>query len=210
MSSASPSHRQLAEIFFAERLRHVPGGIGVGVCAFGEWAAIEVFDDPSAAARRSLEMDASGLDAYATAGLFEVGKDRRLASDCVGISGMWLDIDLLGSPQRDGGVKQLGAPSRAAAIDLAHRLVRPTFVVLSGGGLQPWYLLKHPVLMDSAQQRSEVARVVAGFERAHASLVDWQLDSTHDLARLLRVPGTSNWKTGEPRPVSMRRPRRAS
>ena len=86
--------------------------------------------------------------------------------------------------------------------------LRPTFIVHSGGGLHPYWLLRELWMLETHEERKRAARLVAGWQvmlRERAGAHGWKLDSTHDLARVLRVPGTKNCKQAEPRSVRMLR-----
>src|SRR5688500_3104926 len=70
----------------------------------------------------------------------DLGPESRCKAGQVhALAGLWLDIDLNGSPDGRGGVKGGAAPSLDEAVDLAHAIAPPTFIVHSGGGLQPWW-----------------------------------------------------------------------
>jgi hypothetical protein len=70
-------------------------------------------------------------------------------------------------------------------------------MVWTGGGWHAYFLLEKPADGPKELQRAELLmrRLVAGLCS----------DPVHDRSRILRVPGTYNWKYGEPRPVVMER-----
>lgn len=73
----------------------------------------------------------------------------------------------------------------------------PSVIVDSGGGLHGYWLLREPWLLDSDEAR-QAAEVV---QRAWVQQVIGADPSVHDLVRILRVPGTLNFKYDPPRPV---------
>jgi hypothetical protein len=69
--------------------------------------------------------------------------------------------------------------------------------VASGGGVHAYWLTDEPWLCSSPESREAIAVL------QHAWVLKVGADPTvHDLARILRVPGTLNHKYNPPRPVS--------
>lgn len=146
-------------------------------------------------------------DVYVAAGLTaRVGKTRAqrgTASEVAAIPGVWADIDINGGPEGKTGA----APTVQDALALANALLQPTLIVNSGYGIQAWWLLQGgPWIFRSAEDRAAAAKMVQGFQaalRTTAKSDGWTIDSTFDLARLMRVPGTRNHKGSSPRPVTI-------
>ena len=91
---------------------------------------------------------------------------------------LWLDVDTykLGTRQVSETLQQrISAP--------------PSAVVSSGGGLHLLWKLDSPVEPSVAEAAN----------RALAARLPWDLDSTHDATRILRLPGTLNLKHSSPR-----------
>jgi hypothetical protein len=99
---------------------------------------------------------------------------------------LWADLDVKGSHTRESRTEQL--------IKL---LLQPSIVVWTGGGWHLYFLLEKPADGPEELQRAELV-----MRRMAAGLTS---DPVHDRSRILRVPGTCNWKYGEPRPVVMER-----
>lgn len=74
---------------------------------------------------------------------------------------------------------------------------QPSVVIDSGGGLHGYWLLKEPWLLESDDAR-QAAELV---QRLWVQQVIGADPSVHDLVRILRVPGTLNFKYDPPRPV---------
>lgn len=139
-------------------------------------------------------------DIYLAAGLGPAlarpAKTRTHAGRVLGIPGVWADIDINGGPEDKTGA----APDRQAALTVAHAHLEPTYIVNSGYGIQAWWLFEEPWLFygDTAEmEREQAACIVRGYQaalRATAKDMEFDLDSTHDLARLMRLPGTVNCK----------------
>jgi hypothetical protein len=73
----------------------------------------------------------------------------------------------------------------------------PSVIVDSGGGIHGYWLLNEPWLLDSDDAR-QAAELV---QRAWVQQVIGADPSVHDLTRILRVPGTRNFKYDPPPPV---------
>lgn len=132
----------------------------------------------------------------------DYGTTRRLpAADAIGIGGLWLDLDVQGGP--DG--RDHGAPTKAAALEVGAAVLEPTLVVDSGHGIHTWHLLPEVWRFRSRLEQHEGAEFAARWYALHAKIAadaGWHLDqSTRDLARIMRLPGTVNAKGGQSVPV---------
>src|SRR5262249_10307665 len=89
-------------------------------------------------------------------------------------------------------------PDRGAARRFIAALpIRPTVSVFSGGGYQTWTCLREPLVLDTAAARDRAATLVWRWQRYLRQRLDgYDLDASHDLARVLRVPGIVNSKYG--------------
>jgi hypothetical protein len=129
-------------------------------------------------------------------------RQRARADQAIAIAGLWLDIDVAGGPDAKTGA----APDPQAAQRLASELITPTIIVSSGYGIHAWYLLDAPWLFASRDEQAQAALMSAqwhALHRASANSRGWGLDHTHDLARLLRLPGTINTKGDGAAPVEI-------
>lgn len=129
------------------------------------------------------------------------GRNHRAKSDqALAVAGLWLDLDVNG-PHKRGGI-----PTREDALELSRAFTAPTIVVDSGYGLHAWYLFDRPWRFTSRAEQDAGALASAQFYALHRQAIadrGWGLDSTHDLARLLRIPGTFNGKGETPLPVEV-------
>ncbi|MGQ0634225.1 MAG: hypothetical protein ACT4QC_06430 [Planctomycetaceae bacterium] len=125
---------------------------------------------------------------------------RGGADSVIAIPGLYADVDF--------GKKENGKcyPETAAiAIELL-RLMPLAYSLLleTGSGLHPYWLLKEPWLFSSNDDRERAARFLASWQRLlkqKAMSRGYALDSTHDLARVLRPAGTLNHNYDPPRAV---------
>jgi putative DNA primase/helicase len=161
------------------------------------------FANPVAAAGHAVH-ESGDADVYVGFGFVtrdaiqSIGKYRRpSANDVAGLPGLWLDLDVEGTPAGRGGVKNTGAPSLEAAIEAAHMIVEPTLLILSGGGVHAWWLFDEPLIFASKGEREHAQLVPARWQEKHCQQADFPIDAAHDLARVMRVAGTRNHKGGE-------------
>lgn len=127
---------------------------------------------------------------------------RGGVADCVCIPAFWLDIDVASSVHR--------LPGLPKSYDEARRLVLsfplpPSMVVSSGYGMQVWWLLKESLPAPDALNM--LARWQLTWERI-AEQAGVHIDNVSNLDRVMRLPGTYNWKGETPLKVTYRqRPR---
>lgn len=130
-----------------------------------------------------------------------MGRYKRGGNDdVIAIPGLWADIDIAGPNHKRSDLPQ--------SLDDARKLVAefpllPTVAIHSGGGVYCDWLFKEPWYFDTPDERRKAQQLLRLFTatlNAKAAQHGWVIDSTHDLSRVLRVPGTLNRKQ-EPVPV---------
>ncbi len=96
------------------------------------------------------------------------------------LRGLWADLDVgEGKPY----------PDIKTAIRLVLRQeIKPSVIVVSGHGLHPYYLLKHPTRLP----KEEIEALLAGL----AARLKGDTGAARS-TRLMRVPNTYNWKDGK-------------
>lgn len=124
------------------------------------------------------------------------GMVRGFAQTAKTIGGLWGDIDYA-----TGGHAKRGYPqTRDAALSLIDEMpAKPTYVLETGGGFHAWWMFEEPLHIEDEKDRQYAAWLAKGWQtaiRVAAAFHDWKVDSTHDLARVLRLPGTTNHKYG--------------
>ena len=128
-------------------------------------------------------------------------KGRGTEADVTAIPGVWFDLDI-----REGIHKEKDLPSEKDALKFLSEIrFRPSIIVWSGGGFQPYWLFQEPWSFDNEEDRQRAKRVSERFQStiiARAKEHGWKLDKTASLEHLLRVPGTYNHKT-DPVPVEI-------
>jgi hypothetical protein len=167
-------------------------------CFPATWEGLE------SAARKAVELDATGVNVYFGLGLRkkELPPEKRGTwKEVVAIPGFWAEVDCKGGCH---AVSDERLPGKDEAKEFLLALpVPPSLIVDSGGGLHAYWLFNEPwVLPDGPDGRPDFCREDAAlqserFQKALKVLFTargWHLDSTADLARALRVPGTHNRK----------------
>lgn len=155
--------------------------------------------DTTEAVRRALALSGEGYDTYFALAEFK-NPFSRSAENSVGASGFWVDIDC--------GESKAAARKGYATIDDARlaltqfckeaELLEPTHTVDSGGGIHAYWILDKVVERSTWQA---YAAKLKALTRALNFLAD---DSrTADIASVLRVPGTMNYKYEPPRQVAL-------
>ena len=128
---------------------------------------------------------------------------RGSAEDVISIPGVWIDVDVANEKAH---AKQNLPLSFKDAVNFLHEFpLKPSVVVNSGHGLHAYWLFAEPWEFETSKEREEAQDFLRRFqltiiERARER--EWDLDTTSDLARVLRIPGTKNFKD-KPVPVEM-------
>jgi hypothetical protein len=129
---------------------------------------------------------------------------RGAASTVLSVPGLWADIDVRGPGRKR---ENLPASEEDAWQIIDSVPIRPTLVVRSGFGLQPYWLFREPFEIANDDDRRRIAGLALTFLRylqSRASEQGWHVDATADLARVLRLPGTFNRKQDPPVLVTFR------
>lgn len=159
------------------------------------------------AALKAVELANSGHDVYFGTCLLahKPGEGLRgKGEDTCATVGLWLDLDLAGDGHAGAGL----CPDDASAQALVAKFgLQPSAVVHSGGGLHLYWSFSQPHKMncfaDRVTARLRSDRFQDFFRRPEVNPEAWTIDRTSDLARVLRVPGTLNFKQADPRPVQL-------
>lgn len=138
-------------------------------------------------------------------------KGRAYNHDITALVALSLDIDVAG----DGHSKTNLPPTFDAARSLVAEMgLTPSMVINSGGGLHAWWIFAEPVIflgedgeLDK-KLRNDVARLLKDWNstaryRAKSGH-GWGVDSTFELSRLMRVPGSLNCKLEGREPLEVR------
>ncbi len=133
----------------------------------------------------------------------KTSSERLLETEASFIPAFVLDIDIDRGEHSKTGKKY--APSLEAAGQLIANLpLPPTMIIQTGGGYQCWWVFNEPEELDSDEARLRLKGLWRGwneFVRDRARALGFTIDSTFDLSRVMRVPGTYNHKQTSPRDV---------
>jgi P4 family phage/plasmid primase-like protien len=138
-------------------------------------------------------------------GLLEKRPDKRgKEDDVIGISALWMDIDFAGNAHKKGNLPS----SLQECLDFLGAFpLKPTFIINSGHGLHIYWVFNEIWYFDGADDRKKARRLSDKFQNTLIQMAKekgWDLDKTSDLVRLLRVPGTYNYKnTDDPKLVEI-------
>lgn len=134
----------------------------------------------------------------------DYGPYRRCkASDSAGIPGFWIDLDIA-----DGIHKK---PNLPATLEDALKLLakfplQPTYIIHSGGGLQAYWLFNDLWIFNNPEDQNYAQELAYRFNQFFiraAQPYGWDVDSVHDFARVMRLPGTWNCKADVKRPCQI-------
>ena len=110
-------------------------------------------------------------------------------TDIAAITALWADVDV---------VKMGWDMDRTLGLVKGHEL-RPSAIVNSGNGLHLYWCLRAPVVLPNAS-----GPFVENVEGAMARLAEvFGGDNTHDITRVLRLPGSWNTKGDKPKQVKV-------
>lgn len=115
--------------------------------------------------------------------------------DCLALPALFSDVDY----GQQGHRKKNKWQTREEALTAIQAFpLRPSILIHSGGGFQPYWLLKEPFGLENGNY-AQVEAVMKGLSLTLGGDV-----GTQDISRILRLPGTFNMKLAEnPRPVEI-------
>lgn len=123
-------------------------------------------------------------------------KAARSAQNAEALKAIWLDVDVKEAPK---GYPTLQEAARAVYVFCkSARLPEPSALVKSGGGLHAYWISERELSVDEWRPYAEGLKALA---IQHGLRCDAGV--TSDPARILRVPGTYNFKETVPREVQL-------
>ncbi len=128
------------------------------------------------------------------------GKD-----DIVALTALFADFDVIRPNHQTNG--KVYFADREAVLAFADSLpLKPSLIVWSGGGAHLYWILREPWLFTDAAERDAADRQLKAWGhllQREAKRLGVDIDMVQELARVLRVPGTFNHKTGDAVPVKV-------
>lgn len=163
------------------------------------------FTSTTDAAKYAVER-APGCDVYFGTTVQPLGlgdRDRGKISNVTAMVALQTDIDIAG-PGHKG---KRYANDLTEAIDIIKSIgPEPTWIINSGGGVHAYWVFSEPWSLINETERDGAVALSYAWNmtaKSAANVKGVGVDSTFDLARVLRVPGTFNHKLGTPRPVEI-------
>ncbi|GIG63670.1 hypothetical protein Lfu02_80420 [Longispora fulva] len=130
--------------------------------------------------------------------------ERGGANLSASLPALWADLDIAGPGHKvaPGSLPLPPTETAARQIITTSGLPDPTLWIHSGGGLYPiWYLSAAHVIDGDLDELGALSAKWQHIIGAAAARLGWHYGTgVGDLARVLRVPGTVNRKTNDPRP----------
>jgi hypothetical protein len=212
--SAEAAHRLLSALY-PERF-NIQGSLGITSKALGFSVGDKGwFPSTQAGIREAASYAATlGTDVYFHCSTHNPDKAKRLShvkkekegkswngayrghiESAAQLTSLWADIDLKESRKENGK----NYPSLEIAMEALERLpLPPSIVIFSGNGIHAYWLLDAPVDAQEHQHLLNKWQVlIKGNFIDEATGKKFELDSTQDVARVLRIPGTTNSKGGK-------------
>ena len=127
----------------------------------------------------------------------KLNNGHRDRENAIALQVVPVDIDV----DPDDNKKYSNLPEAIAALlrcCIQLGIPRPSFIVASGGGLHAYWLSDRPLPVDEWQPFANALKTA--FKNAG---LKFDVGVTGDAARVLRVPGTINWKKDKPRRVRL-------
>ncbi len=123
------------------------------------------------------------------------GRGRK--QDVAAIGALWADIDLMSEAHNEDNLPETLAEVEELldSVDLA-----PSAIVHSGYGVHAYWFLAKPLVIENDTQRQRAERLTKGWHGRicqQARQFGWSMPNLGDLTRILRVPGTWNYKVPE-------------
>ena len=131
----------------------------------------------------------------------QIKNGRYRAIDIQAIPGFWLDIDIANNGEKKPRFKSF---EHFQIFLERNKLPEPTIYVSSGYGLHVYWVFNELLEFTPGKSAKGVAEKLAKWNLLIKHLANKEgivVDSVFDLSRVLRVPGTINYKNNEQNPV---------
>jgi putative DNA primase/helicase len=128
---------------------------------------------------------------------------RGSSEDAFAIGSLWVEIDH--NQGMHAATHILPSPLQLRMFVRSLPFV-PSWEIDSGGGLHLHLLLKELWVLETPIERERAQTLLRRLQRTvQIMAIDrgWKIDNTSDVSRVLRLPGTFNFKTGSPVPVTL-------
>ncbi len=112
---------------------------------------------------------------------------------------MAADVDVFGPAHKE---KELPKTEEEAMAFVNGLKLKPSIVVQSGNGVHAIWLLDKPFIIHNEDEREQIRELSAGFGMyviGEGRKKGWKLDNVQDIPRMLRAPGSLNFKNDPPK-----------
>jgi len=116
---------------------------------------------------------------------------RGTADKSCALTFVWLDLDC-----GDKGNGKRYFPSVEEAVQWVKKYLPWSVIVLSGTGVHVYCVLSSPIEINTREDFSRAHALSHRFQQYAREMSGYEIDSTHDLARVLRIPGSTNSSCG--------------
>lgn len=187
-----------ARTFLQRLLEHAPQDLWFALWTFPAkqtaWIRASEWETALTQAARRSETQDVYIGTYMMAD--DLGaRTRGTEDDVAALFGLHVDVDI----QDPDAHKKANLPPE---FEDGQRLInaaglQPSLLVMSGHGLQAWWLFREPWVLETMEERAEAKALLGDWQRTIRTLAQregWTVDSTQDLVRVLRLPGTKNRK----------------
>lgn len=135
-------------------------------------------------------------------------RGRGRSSDVAYISAFHADFDIAPDGANVHAQSALPrSPDDLIAFLTEAQIPQPTMMVNSGNGIHAYWVMDEPQCLADPSDREQAGKLLQDFQKSVIGLArqkrGWKFDSTADLARVLRWPGTFNHKTNPPKLVEI-------
>lgn len=121
------------------------------------------------------------------------GSERPSKNDVVALPGFWADYDPPNPPPGVTDLAEHTAQHRAKVFSALMRLsIRPTVIVRSGGGVQAFWKLEKPFIIDGDPNKAKQAEKINTALKDVLKAEGIKGDSVQSVEHLMRLPGTIN------------------
>ena len=123
---------------------------------------------------------------------------RGESTDISEVVGLYMDYDIKGQAHAE---ERLPETVEELRVFIHHLPIKPSIIVTSGNGMHCYWLFEEPFQIESEDDHDYISGLLSGYEqyvKEQAYLLHhWNFDRVADLARMLRAPDTTNFKTSE-------------
>ena len=129
---------------------------------------------------------------YKDLGLYKRGG----ADDVSSLVAAYVDLDIKGPAHKEEDLPE----TEEEVYDFLNTLpLKPSIVVNSGNGIHAYWIFRDPILLNSPEIRDRARALVKSWEEQILAAAyeqhGWRFDAVADIARMLRAPLTTNFKT---------------